>query len=293
MTALETKTPAQVDVFIAAVGRRVLDARKQQGLSRRALSERAGVSQRTIVLLETGTGNISISLLYKLAEALGASVESLVQNDSRLDQEASRVAELFRHSDSQLQQQVLSLLAASDSRAAKQQRICLIGLRGAGKSTLGRGLAESLGLPFVELNQEIELLSGLSVEEVMGLYGQEGFRTLERQVVDHMVESKDTLVLAASGGIVSAADTYARVLESFHTIWLKASPEEHMSRVIAQGDVRPMAGNPKAMQQLKSILTERESCYASADRTVDTSGATLAESLAVLTATISALDLRI
>ena len=293
MNATESSNHSSVDSFIVEVGRRVLEFRKGQGLSRRALSERSGVSQRTIVLLETGTGNISIGLLYKMAEGLGTSVEWLVRNNSQLGPDAIRVAEYFINSDTHQRQQVLNLLARSDSRIIKQQRICLLGLRGAGKSTLGKGLAESLGLPFVELNKEIELLSGLSVEEVMDLYGQEGFRTLERQAVDHIVESRDALVLAASGGIVSAADTHKRVCESFYTIWLKASPEEHMSRVVAQGDVRPIAGNPKAMQQLKNILTERESLYASADRTVDTSGATVAESQCALNATITELDIRI
>jgi XRE family aerobic/anaerobic benzoate catabolism transcriptional regulator len=161
----------------------------------------------------------------------------------------------------------------------RRQRICLIGLRGAGKSTLGRLLGTELNVPFVELHRDIEEQSGMPVGEVMALYGLEGYRRLERQALERVVATHDCLVLAVAGGIVSEPETYGFLLRNFHTIWLKATPDEHMSRVRAQGDERPMAGNPKAMEELKSILTSREGLYAKAEAMVNTSGKTVEKSL--------------
>jgi len=171
----------------------------------------------------------------------------------------------------------------------KGRRICLIGLRGAGKSTLGGLLADELSVDFIELNRMIETQSGMPVAEVMALYGQEGYRQLERRALNTVFETKDSVVLAVGGGIVSEQVTYKHLLRTFHTIWLKASPEEHMERVRDQGDVRPMAGNPKAMEELRSILTSRESLYARADSMIDTSNKTIEESKTDLTEAIKAL----
>jgi len=171
--------------------------------------------------------------------------------------------------------QVMAVLAPEAPASLRAQRICLIGLRGAGKSTLGRLAGEALGLPFVELNREIEEQSGMPVDEVMALYGQEGYRRLEAQALERIVQTSDALVLAVAGGIVAEPRTYAFLLRHFHTIWLRATPEEHMMRVRAQGDERPMAGNPKAMDELRSILTSREALYARAEAQVNTSGLAL------------------
>lgn len=230
--------------FVLRLGRRVREAREALGQSRRALAEAAGVSQRTLVLLENGTGNISVSLLYRIADALGTDVDVLVS--------------------------AYEPAAAADPD--KAGRVCLIGLRGAGKSTLGPGLGEALSLPFIELNQEIESICGLSINELISLYGQEGYRQLERQALEKLVDAGDALVLAAAGGVVADADTFDFLLRHFHTIWLKASPEEHMQRVRRQGDIRPMAGKPAAMDELRAILTSREADYARADVTVSTCG---------------------
>ena len=158
----------------------------------------------------------------------------------------------------------------------------MIGLRGAGKSTLGKILADELSFDFVELNRVIEDQSGLAVGEVMALYGEQGYRQLERKALDSVLENKSPVVLAVSGGIVAEPETFNKLLRSFHTIWIKASPEEHMERVREQGDIRPMSGNPKAMDELKSILTSRENLYSRADFMIDTTHRSIDESKADL-----------
>jgi XRE family aerobic/anaerobic benzoate catabolism transcriptional regulator len=157
-----------------------------------------------------------------------------------------------------------------------------VGLRGAGKSTLGSMAGKELGIPFVELNSEIESQSGMPVSELMALYGQEGYRQLEAQAINRIIATHDSLILAVAGGIVAEPETYTNVLAHFHTIWIKARPDEHMARVRAQGDERPMAGNPEAMEQLRSILTSREALYGRSLAQLDTSDQTVDQSLASL-----------
>lgn len=267
-----------VDAFIATVGERVRGARQRKGISRRILSELSGVSQRYLAQLEAGAGNISIALLYKVARALDHRIEWLVGEEDPWGSETAQMADLYRSATSEQRQRVMQILNPGRPAQVRRQRICLIGLRGAGKSTLGRLVGNALSLPFVELNRDIEEQSGMPVEEVMALYGQEGYRRLERQALERIIATSDALVLAVAGGIVSEPETFALLLRNFHTIWLKASPEEHMQRVRAQGDERPMAGNPKAMEDLKSILTSREALYGRAEAIVNTSSQTLEES---------------
>ncbi len=165
-------------------------------------------------------------------------------------------------------------------------RICLIGLRGAGKSTLGELAGQALNLPFVELNSEIEEQSGMPVNEVIALYGQEGYRRLEAQAISRVISTHDDIILAVAGGIVAEPETFNLLQSHFHTIWLRATPEEHMARVREQGDERPMAGNLEAMDQLRSILTSREALYGKALAQLDTSGQSVDISLAQLRALI-------
>ncbi|MBD1548637.1 helix-turn-helix transcriptional regulator [Roseibium aggregatum] len=275
-----------VDAFVAAVGERVRKARERKGIARRVLSELSGVSQRYLAQLESGGGNISIALLFKVANALDHRVEWLVGEDDPWSSETARVAEFYRQATTEQRQRVMQILDPGRPAQLRRQRICLIGLRGAGKSTLGRLLGEELSVPFIELNRDIEEQSGMPVSELMALYGQEGYRRLERQAIERVVATSDSVVLAVGGGIVSEPETYGFLLRNFHTIWLKASPEEHMNRVRGQGDERPMAGNPKAMEELKSILTSREVLYAKAESIVNTSGKSVEDSLQDLTATI-------
>jgi XRE family transcriptional regulator, aerobic/anaerobic benzoate catabolism transcriptional regulator len=268
-----------VDALIARVGERVRHARDRKGIPRRVLSEKSGVSPRYLAQLEAGSGNISIGLLQRVAHALDHKIEWLVGEDDPWSSDALRVADLYRSATADVQAKVRAALSPEPVETARAHRICLIGLRGAGKSTLGRQAGARRGIPFMELNREIEEQSGMPVAELMALYGQEGYRRLEAQAIDRVIATHDTMILAVAGGIVAEPETYANLLGHFHTIWVKATPAEHMARVREQGDTRPMAGNPEAMDQLKSILTARETLYERALARLDTSGKTVEESL--------------
>ncbi len=273
--------------FVAKVGERVRHARRQKAISRRVLSEQSGVSQRYLAQLESGSGNISVALLFRVATALGHTPDWFLGEDDPWDSDIHQFTHLFRRADDAQKKRALEELQPRVGSANKGRRVCLIGLRGAGKSTLGRFLAAEKKIDFLELNRVIEEHCGMPVGEVMALYGQEGYRRLERQALDTIFEERDNLVLAVGGGIVSEPETYSQLLRTFHTIWLKASPEEHMERVRQQGDNRPMAGNPKAMDELRSILTSREELYSRADRMVDTSNRSLDQSKEELVETIT------
>lgn len=269
----------EVHVLIGRVGERVRKARERKGIPRRVLSEISGVSPRYLAQLEAGEGNISIGLLQRVAIALDHRIEWLMTEEDPWTSEALHVAELYRSANTDTRHRVMHLLRPESSREMRAHRICLLGLRGAGKSTLGQKAGERLNIPFVELNREIEEQSGMPVNEVMALYGQEGYRKLEAQAVSRVIQTHDSMILAVAGGIVAAPDTYTTLLNRFHTIWIKAQPAEHMDRVRAQGDTRPMAGNPEAMKELKSILTSREALYEKAQTSLDTSGKSLDQSL--------------
>jgi XRE family aerobic/anaerobic benzoate catabolism transcriptional regulator len=265
--------------LLAMVGDRVRNARARKGISRKRLSEISGVSQRYLAQLEAGEGNISIVLLRRVAHALDHRIEWLVGADDPWNSDVMAVMGLYRSATAEQRQKVLEILDPEHPSLRRGRRVAFIGLRGAGKSTLGRLAADRLGVPFLELNAEIEQASGMPVNEVMALYGQEGYRRLERQSLERIVAISDALVLAVAGGIVSEPETFTYLLRHYHTVWLKAQPEEHMARVRAQGDTRPMAGNPAAMEELRTILTSRETLYARASLHVDTSNRSLDESL--------------
>lgn len=228
--------------FLARLGDRVRDARKERGLSRRALSDISGVSERYLAQLEAGSGNVSIVLLRDIALSLGMKLEHFVIEPDE----------------------------AAQGEGERGQRIALVGLRGAGKSTLGKGLARRLGFKFVELNDVIRELSGLPVSEIFNLYGEAGYRRFEGEALDLVATQRSEVVLAVAGGIVADTEAYETLLQRFHTVWLKASPEQHMARVRAQGDMRPMEGNPEAMARLKQLLSERIKDYARARHEFDT-----------------------
>ena len=278
-----------VDELILRVGERVRRFRTEQSMPRRELARLSGLSERYLAQLESGRGNVSIGLLQKVAMALSTPVEAFVRDEEIVV--PAHLARLFAQAPVEVQNAVYELLSSDDVQEKRSRRICLLGLRGAGKSTLGKLAADRLGLPFRELNEEIEKQSGLDIGELIALYGQEGYRQLERRGVERIVEENDAIVLAAAGGIVADPQTFSMVLENFHTVWLRAAPDEHMARVKKQGDTRPMAGNPKAMDELKSILTGREAEYARADRRVDTSGRSLDQSLSDLLDAIRSLPI--
>ena len=275
----QSSADAEVQALLARVGERVRKARELKGMPRRAVSEASGVSPRYLAQLEAGEGNISIGLLQRVAIALGYRIEWLIGEDDPWTSEVMKVADLFRSSPIETRKRALDVLSPSEPKSLRAQRICLVGLRGAGKSTLGAMAGQVLRLPFVELNREIEDHAGMPVNEIIAMYGQEGYRTLEQQAVSRVIAIHDTLILAVAGGIVSEPETYERLLTHFHTIWVRTSPSEHMSRVLAQGDTRPMAGNPESMDQLKSILKSREALYERAAAQLDTTNKPLQTSV--------------
>ena len=289
--AMPAEQPSYADAAVVAlmarVGERVRKARERKGIPRRVLSEISGVSPRYLAQLEAGDGNISIGLLQRVALALDHRIEWFISEEDPWTSEALKVSDLFRLANAETRKKVLDVLSPEPEDALRAHRICLIGLRGAGKSTLGAMIGKALGIPFLELNREIEDHAGLSVNEVLALYGQEGYRKLEAQALNRIIATHESMILAVAGGIVAEPDTYKTLLARFHTIWLKANPHEHMARVLAQGDTRPMAGNPEAMEQLKSILTSREALYANAEAELDTAGKSLETSFEELKSLIA------
>src|SRR5262249_34899065 len=229
--------------------------------------------------LEVGQGNISIGLLLRIADALDFRIEWLVSEDDPWTSDIVSITSLLRSATQAQRERIRDILMPECPRLRQAQRIAFIGLRGAGKSTLGRLVAAELDLPFKELNDDIQEASGMPAGEVMALYGPEGYRHIERQSLERVVALHDRVVLAVAGGIVSQPETFNYLLRNFHTIWLKARPEDHMTRVRGQGDERPMAGNPHAMGELRNILKSREVLYAQAEAHVDTSKSTLKETL--------------
>jgi len=234
-------------LYLSRLGERVRAWRSGQGMTRKALALASGVSERYLAQLEAGEGNISVLLLRKVAHAMGVPVESLVREDQ-----------------------------------AAEKPVALLGLRGAGKSTLGARLAQELDLTFIELDKEVEREAGTALGEVFALYGQEAFRRFERRALERVLSRKERAVIATGGSLVTEPASYRLLLERCRCIWLRATPEDHMSRVIAQGDMRPFKGRSAAFEELKQLLQERERLYARADATVNTSGKTVRQSLAEL-----------
>ncbi|QOZ37055.1 helix-turn-helix transcriptional regulator [Bradyrhizobium sp. CCBAU 53421] len=260
--------------FLEQLGQRVRTMRALRGMSRKVLAKVSGISERYIAQLESGKGNVSIVLLRRVAGAMGAHLEDLIPSSEPVPDWAV-MRDLLRKATPNQIAQAKDMLAGSSPlapRGASFSGIALIGLRGAGKTTLGRMLAKKIGWSFVELNKEIEAQNGLSVAEIIALYGQEGFRRMEQAALTQLLARKELMVLATGGGIVSEALTFDLILSSFYTIWLKAEPEEHMARVRRQGDLRPMADDRSAMAELRNILVSREPLYARASAVVDTAG---------------------
>jgi len=269
--------------FLQKVGHGVRALREERNLTRRSLALQADVSERYLGQLETGEGNISIVLLRRLAVALNVEITELLESEPDQVEQRS-VRRLLRQIPRHRFPDLLARLEreVGSTREARRNRIALIGLRGAGKSTLGAQLAQELEVPFVEMDREIEAESGLPLSELFSLYGQAGYRRFEGRCLTRIIKEYPRAVLSVGGGVVSEAGTYDFLLANCFTVWLKASPSEHMQRVIAQGDMRPMAASPEAMEDLKRILAGRESQYRKADEVVDTSGLSVAASFARL-----------
>lgn len=278
--------------LLQALGERVRNLRARRGLTRRGLASAAVVSERHLANLEYGTGNVSILVLQQIAQALQCSMAELLGDVTTASAEWLLLRELLEgRSEADLQRvrlaagEILGTAPSGDPHRAS--RIALIGLRGAGKSTLGRMLAEQLNVPFLELNQEIERVAGCSVREIYDLYGAGAYRRYERRALEEAVQIYSDVVIATPGGIVSDPATFNELLSHCTTVWLQAQPDEHMSRVVAQGDTRPMAANPEAMDDLRRILDGRSAFYSKADHVLDTSGKSLAQSFRQLRALVA------
>jgi XRE family transcriptional regulator, aerobic/anaerobic benzoate catabolism transcriptional regulator len=276
--------------YLRQLGERIREARARRGMTRKILARDSKVSERYLAQLETGHGNISIVLLRQIAHAMGLPLGDLVR------EEPDRPVELT------LLIQTLSRLPAKELAAARKllgetfgaavdserrHRIALVGLRGAGKSTLGALLAKHLGAPFIELDREVERESGTRLGEIFDLYGQAAFRRYERRALEAVIERHDRAVIATGGSIVSEPATFDLLLSACFTVWLTASPEEHMGRVVAQGDTRPMAENEQAMEDLRRILAGRAALYSKADARIDTAGKSVEESFRALKAAVA------
>jgi len=257
----------------------VRSLRARKGMTRRDLSLASDVSERHLASLEGGVGNPSVLILRQIAQSLDCQIAELLGDETTLSPEWLLIRDLLRdRSDDDLRRGRLALAETygqAGNQSARSRRIALIGLRGAGKSSMGQRLADALNTPFVELNREIERVSGCGLAEIHNLLGPNAYRRYERRALEEAVQRYPDAVMATPGGIVSDASTFNLLLANCFTIWLKASPEEHMNRVIAQGDLRPMAGNvgnAEAMDDLKRILAGRAAFYNKADIAFDTSG---------------------
>ncbi|MCE4224814.1 helix-turn-helix transcriptional regulator [Methylobacterium sp. C25] len=285
MSGVELET-----AFLSELGRRVREARTMRGLSRKLLSQTSGLSERYIAQLESGQGNVSIILLRRVANAMGVRLDDMIAGEDS-SSEWRLIRDLLRDASPEqvaLAKSVLSGTSPQQSGQGGGIRVALIGLRGAGKSTLGRLVAERLGWTFIELNAEIERENALSVREIYAIYGQEGYRRLEQRALRRLTAHPGPLILATSGSIVAEPLTYDLLLQSFLTIWLQARPEEHMQRVRDQGQLETKGDHPAALDELRAVLISREPHYARAAATVDTSDVPVATMLDRLTSEIEA-----
>ena len=277
--------PRDSDTYLRRLGERVRTLRNQRGMSRKVLAQHAKVSERYLAQMEVGKGNCSIVLLRRIARAIGLPVTQLVHEGSEPPVDRVLLTQfLERLSPSALNEARDLLLRhfAEPSEDLRRRRIALIGLRGGGKSTLGRLLAERLDVPFIELDREIEKRSGASLSEIFDMFGQETFRRAEREALENVLHQHRAFVMATSGSIVTDPGTMELLLSSCFTIWVRAEPEIHMRRVIEQGDMRPMANSARAMQDLVAILKSREPLYAKAEAALNTTGKTPEQNLAEL-----------
>ena len=268
-TAMAKATPD----MLSLVGERVRTLRAQRGMTRKMLAQDSAVSVRYLARLEQGQGNISISLLLKVATALQTTLSELVQTSESETVELALINDFVRDMTPRDQQRALRLIYDHFSAIDRgHDRIALIGMRGAGKSTLGRGLAERHGLPFIQLVAQIEAMAGMNVAEILALTGRTGYRRFEESALLDVLAGNDSFVLETGGGIVADPHMLNKILTTCFVIWIQASPEEHMQRVIDQGDFRPMQANADAMKDLQQILDERTPFYAKAHARLNTAG---------------------
>lgn len=283
---IEAAPDEEKNPFLVTLGERVRSLRARRGMTRKAVALAADVSERHLANLEYGIGNASILVLLQVAGALQCSLAELVGDVTTSSPEWLMIRELLEHRDEAALRRVRvavgELLGTGGGNAARSPRVALIGLRGAGKSTLGQRLADDLGFPFVELSREIEKFAGCSIAEIQALYGANAYRRYERRAMEEAIQIYPEAVIATPGGVVSDAATFNLMLAHCTTVWLQADPEDHMKRVAAQGDMRPMAASREAMEDLKGILAGRAAFYSKAEFKVDTSAQPLEATFRVL-----------
>ena len=234
------------------IGAHVRTRRQARGMSRRMLSKISGVSERYLAKLETGNGNVTVGILHRLSLVFGCAVEDLIGGNARPNGE-------------------------------KGHRLALLGVRGGGKTTLGRSISAKRGIPFIEISSQVQAVSGMEVGEVISLYGHDGFRRYEEEAIASIIEDYDKVIIAIGGGIVETPENYNLLLRHFHTVWIKTSAAEHIGRVRAQGDERPMVGFAAAEEHLANMLSQREADFSRADLVIDTSSVSVECSVAKLT----------
>jgi len=248
---MSTRSPSpapvrEKDSLLAGIGSAVRTAREERGLSRRALSDRSGVSERFLAALESGSGNISVARLAEVARALGTSASALLASAEDAASETPGIA-------------------------TRGPMVALVGLRGAGKSAVGRRLADELSVPFFEQDHLVERAAGLSLSDIFSLHGEAYYRRLAREVLARLLSETDAAVIATGGGVVTDREAYRLLQKRCLTVWLRAAPEDHWERVLQQGDTRPGEASADAKSELRALLAAREPLYAQSDVTVDTS----------------------
>ncbi len=268
--------------FLMALGERVRNLRSRKGMTRKAVALAADVSERHLANLEYGTGNVSVLVLLQVSHALQCSLAELLGDISTSSPEWLLIRELLgKRTEADLRRarvQLTEMFGESGDAKARRTRIALIGLRGAGKTTLGQRLANDLGFTFIELSREIEKFAGCQISEIHNLYGANAYRRYERRALEEAIQIYPEVVIATPGGLVSDSANFNLLLTHCTTVWLQANPNDHMSRVAAQGDLRPMAASPEAMEDLKRILEGRSAFYSKADLSIDTSAQDVDES---------------
>jgi XRE family transcriptional regulator, aerobic/anaerobic benzoate catabolism transcriptional regulator len=283
--ATPTSETADSEAFLVAIGSEVRRHRAKRGMTRRQLAEASATSERYLAQIESGAGNPSAGVLRAIARALDLPASALLPETGARVLALSTIVDLLAQLPERELPQLAKELEQRVSRAGgadRRRRIALVGLRGAGKSTLGRMLAQQLGWPFIELDRRVEEDYGASIPDLIEMAGTATFRRHERAALERVIAEHEAAIITTAGGIVSNPETYALLLRCMHTVWIKARPDEHMSRVMAQGDFRPMAQNRAAMADLVAILEARRGDYARAEAQLDTSGDSVEQSLGKL-----------
>lgn len=286
-------TPTEDSALLYGLGQRVKLLRARRGMTRRVLADEADVSERHLANLESGTGNVSVLVLAQVAQALDCSLAELLGDETTSSPEWLSIRRLLHgRSPADIERALRALsetFGGLGGRAGniRKNRIALIGLRGAGKSTLGQMLAAKLGYPFIELRAEITRLAGCAPVEIQALYGSNAYRRYERQALEETLQTHAQCVIATAGGLVSDTSTFDLLLSNCLTIWLQATPEDHFNRVLAQGDARTLPGNRNGVDDIRLTLESRASFYAKADLTLDTSNKTLKDTFSALTALLT------